>query len=260
MAAVMEFVLWLFRFMMGASVFSFLNVVIVRLPKEETVIAGRSHCPRCGRILKPKELIPCVSFLVLRGKCLGCGQKISLRYFVNELLGGAAFVGCGLIYGCGSLGLLSLRGWLAFAYLGILLVVAWMDWDTRIIYDRFHIGIFLLGILALWLFPEHTILERLIGAAAVSLPMLLLSLLVEGAFGGGDIKLMAASGWLLGVRSILFAMFAGVVLGAVYCIGMMLRKKLSRKDQFAFGPFLAAGLCLALFWGDALMAWYLSFL
>lgn len=260
MAAVMELILGLLRFMIGASIFSFLNVIIVRLPKEETVITGRSHCPRCGRILTPKELIPCFSYLFLRGRCSGCGQKIAPRYFVNELLGGAAFVGCGLVYGCGSLGLLSPGGWLAFAYLGILLVVAWMDWDTRIIYDRFHICIFLLGIPALWLFPEHTVAERLIGAAAVSLPMLLLSYLVEGAFGGGDIKLMASSGWLLGVRSILFAMFAGIVLGAVYCIGMMLRKKLNRKDHFAFGPFLAAGLCLALFWGDTIVDWYLSFL
>lgn len=260
MIVLFEGLLWLFRFAAGACIFSFLNVIAYRLPRGESAASGRSHCPGCGKKLTARELIPCVSYLIQRGRCRGCGMRISCRYMFMEILGGLGFVCCGLAFGQGAGGVLSLEGWTAFAYLGILAVMALIDWDTRIIYDRFHIGILLLGIAALRLFPEHGLADRMIGAVAVSLPMLVLACLIEGAFGGGDIKLMAVSGFLLGWRAILAAMFFALVSGGVYCIWMMAGKKLSRKDRFAFGPFLAAGLAAALFWGDKIAAWYLSLL
>lgn len=260
MITVLYGILYLLRFAMGACVFSFCNVVICRLPLGESTVRGRSRCLGCGRTLTAGELVPCVSYLLQRGKCRGCGMRISARYLVVELMGGFLFILCGAAFGYGEWGLLSLRGLCAFAYLGILTIIGFIDWDTRVIYDRFHIGTLLLGIAAIWLFPEHGLADRLIGAAAVSLPMLLLALLVPGAFGGGDMKLMAASGFLLGWRSILFAMLAALVTGSVYCVVMLAAKKLTRKDHFAFGPFLAAGLAAALFFGDAVAAWYLSLL
>ena len=141
--------------MIGACIFSFLNVVADRLPREESVVRGRSHCTVCGRTLGPLELIPCVSFLTLRGKCKGCKTAIPKRCFLSECLGGAAFVCCGMKFGCGALGILSLGGAVVFCYIGILLVVALIDWDTQMIYDRFHILILLLGMASLWLFPQH---------------------------------------------------------------------------------------------------------
>lgn len=260
MIAVLNAVLWLFRFAMGACVFSFINVVVYRLPAGESVVRGRSHCMSCGRTLTAGELIPCVSYLLLGRKCRGCGEKISGRYFRVELTGGLAFVCCGAFFGYGEYGLLSLRGLVAFAYLAVLTVIALIDWDTKVIYDRFHIFILLLGIAALWLFPEHTVADRLVGAVVVSLPMLLIALWKEGAFGGGDIKLMAASGFLLGLRGIVVAMFFGLLFGSAYAIAMLSTKKLTRKDHFAFGPFLALGLAVALFYGDRLADWYLSLL
>ncbi len=260
MIAVSSGILWLLRFAMGACVFSFLHVVACRLPAGESVVRGRSHCAYCGRILTAEELIPCVSYLIQGGRCRGCGGKLSGSYFLTELAGGLAFVWCGVCYGCGTWGLLSLRGFLAFAYMGILMTVALIDWDTRIIYDRFHMGILLLGVAAWRLCPEHSLTDRLIGAAAVSLPMLLIALKIEGAFGGGDIKFMAASGFLLGWRSILAAMFLGLLLGGAYAGGMLAAKRLTGKDHFAFGPFLAAGLAVAYFYGDRIAGWYLSLL
>lgn len=260
MIAVFSGILWLLRFAMGACVFSFFNVVICRLPAGESVSKGRSHCPSCGKVLTAKELIPCVSYLWQRGKCRGCGEKISGRYFIIELAGGFFFVFCGAHFGYGEWGIISLRGLLAFAYLGILTMVAFIDWDTKIIYDRFHIGIGLLGIVSLWLFPEQRLTERLIGAAVIALPMLILALMVEGAFGGGDIKLMAVSGFLLGWRRMAAAMFIALLAGGGYCILMLARGKVARRDSFAFGPFLALGLGIGFFWGEELMAWYLSFL
>lgn len=260
MIPVMEGILWLLRFTVGACVFSFLNVVAYRLPRGESVVRGRSHCPDCGRTLTARELIPCLSFLIQGKKCLGCKKRISSRYFWVEGAGGLCFVCCSAHFGWGVSGLLSLRGWIAFAYLGILMIIALIDWDTRMIYDRFQIGIVLLGLVAFLIFPEHTLVDRLLGTVAVALPMLLLALVVEGAFGGGDIKLMAASGFLLGWRAVVVAMFLGLVTGGVYAVWLLSQKKLGRKDHMAFGPFLAFGLGVALFYGDRIAHWYLSIL
>ena len=180
MLTAVEAILWFLRFLFGACIFSFLNVVIDRMPRGESVVKGRSHCTNCGRVLTAWELIPCFSFLALKGRCKGCKSQIPVRDFWSEVTGGAAFCGCVLSYGCGSSGILSLKGAVIFAYLGILLVVARIDWDTQIIYDRFHILILLLGVAALWLFPEHGMVDRLIGAVIISVPMLLLALIKIG--------------------------------------------------------------------------------
>ncbi len=256
----LETVLWVIRFFFGACVFSFLNVIVDRLPRGESVVKGRSHCTGCGRVLTPPELVPCVSYLCLRGRCKGCGAVIPVRDFITELIGGFSFIACGLVFGCGSLGILSLDGTVIFVYMGILMVVALIDWDTQMIYDRFQIAVLLLGLISIWLFPQHGITDRLIGAVIVSVPMLLLTILVPGAFGGGDIKLMAVSGFFLGTSSIVCAMFFGLLTGGGYAAVMLKSGRLGRKDQFAFGPFLAFGLALSVFFGDAIAGWYLSIL
>lgn len=260
MLIVLEGILWTIRFFFGACIFSFINVVVDRMPRGESVVKGRSHCTNCGRKLTAWELIPCVSFLCLRGKCKGCQSAIPARDFWTEVFGGAAFAGCGILYGCGSLGILSLRGTVIFIFLGILLAVALIDQDTQIIYDRFHVMILLLALAAVWLFPAHGILDRLLGGVIVSVPMLLLTLLVPGAFGGGDIKLMAVSGLLLGTAPTICAMFLAILTGGTYGAVMLIGKKLEKKDHFAFGPFLALGLAVSVIWGDQIAAWYLQFL
>lgn len=257
---VLETIMWIIRFFFGACIFSFLNVVADRMPRGESVVRGRSHCTNCGRVLTAWELIPCISFLALRGKCKGCHTAIPKRCFWVEIIGGAAFVSCGICYGCGTSGILSLRGTVIFAYLGILLIVALIDWDTQMIYDRFHIFILILAIAQVVLVPEHGIVDRLIGAVIISVPMLILALVIPGAFGGGDIKLMAVSGFFLGTAPIVCAMFFGLLTGGGYGAIMLKNKKLGKKDQFAFGPFLAFGLALATFFGDQIVAWYLKFL
>ena len=102
MLIVLESILWVIRFFFGACIFSFLNVVIDRLPRGESVVNGRSHCTNCGRVLHAWELIPCVSYIFLRGRCAGCKSHIPGRDFFVEVIGGAAFIGCVIHYGCGS--------------------------------------------------------------------------------------------------------------------------------------------------------------
>lgn len=258
MLAVAEVIIYAIRFFFGACIFSFLNVVIDRLPRQESVVKGRSHCTNCGRELTGLELIPCISYLCLRGKCRACGVKIPWRDFLVEVAGGAAFIGCGIYFGCGATGIISLRGAVMFAYLGILLVVALIDQDTQMIYDRFHIMILVLAVCAVWQFPEHGIGNRLLGAVVISVPMLVLALIIPGAFGGGDIKLMAVSGLFLGVGATVCAMFIGLLTGGGYGAFMLLSGKLKKNDHFAFGPFLAVGLAVSAFVGDRIVKWYLG--
>ncbi len=260
MIIALELVLWSFRFLAGACLFSFLNVVIYRLPRGESVIKGRSRCVHCGHELSPGELVPLVSFFLQRGKCRACGKSISLRYPCVEALGGAAFIICSVCYGTGAWGLLSLRGALIYAFLAVLTVAAMIDQDTRMIPDGFHVMILLLGILAVFLFPEILIWERFLGAVIISLPMLLLALAIPGAFGGGDIKLMAVCGFLLGWKANVFAMFMGLLTGGLWCMMMLAGKRIGRREQIAFGPFLAVGLAAAAFFGEQAANWYLSLL
>ena len=247
------FLLGLLLFLLGACFFSFLNVVVWRTPRKESLVHGRSHCPVCGRILTPWELVPCFSFLALRGKCYGCGAKIPTRDFWVEVLGGVLFAGCSIRFG-----LLSLQAMVSFALLFILTVVALMDWDTMEIYDRFHVMILGCAAASVWLFPEVTLTERLIGCLCVSAPMFLLTMLVPGGFGGGDIKLMFALGAYFGWKLTLMTAFFGAVTAGVYGVVLLKKGKAKRKDQFPFGPFLCTGAGVALFFGNTILEWYIS--
>lgn len=240
-------------FMIGASVFSFLNVVVWRLPRGESVIHGRSHCPQCGKTLSALELIPCLSYLALRGRCRSCKARIPMRDFWVELLGGAGALLC-LLRAEGDL----LRAGLFFAVLFALMAVALLDWDTMEIPDRFHVLLLLCAVGYGVLFPEIAIPERVLGCLCVSIPMLLLALLIPGGFGGGDIKLMFAMGLLLGWKRTLLAAFLAILSGGVWC-GVLLAKGRGRNAQFPFGPFLCVGGGAALLFGREILAWYTAF-
>lgn len=248
-------ILWILRFALGACIFSFLEVVVWRLPRHESVVKGRSHCPVCGRTLTAAELVPCVSYLMQKGKCRGCGSKIPARDFWVEVLGGA----CACL-SAARFGGESVQAAMAFAVLGILAVVALMDMDTLEIYDRFPALLFACGVLGLAVFPETGLKSRIFGLLIISLPMLLLALIVPGGFGGGDIKLMAGAGFFLGFKATIVAGFIGILLGGGFGALLLALKKANRKSQFAFGPFLCIGIALALFFGDSIADWYMGLL
>ena len=186
-------------------------------------------------------------------------ENYSSGYFLVELTGGVSMTGCAIVYGCGKMGVISLRGAVFFIYLGILFVIALVDWHIQMIYDRFHIMILILAVLDFMLYPEMGIATRLTGMGIISVPMLVLALAIPGAFGGGDIKLMSVSGLLIGGASMICAMCIGIITGGAYVTLMLVRKRLNKTDQFAFGPFLAFGLATAIFLGDKMAVWYLQF-
>ena len=233
----LELLLELIRFLLGAALFSFMNVVAWRLPRGMDPLKGRSVCPQCGHTLGAPDLVPVFSWLFLRGRCRHCGAHIPARYLLVELLGGV----------------------LALAVCGILLSVSLIDAETQTIPDRLNLALAVCGAVSVLLSPADW-LPHIIGALCVSVPMFLLCLVIDGAFGGGDIKLMAAAGLFLGWQNTLLAMFFGIVFGGIYGIYLLAAKKAGKKDHFAFGPFLCAGIVIAILFGGPVLEWYCAFL
>ena len=159
---------------------------------------------------------------------------------------------------------------LTIAFIILLILITISDIRTMEIPNGLVLGILGVGILDTLIQLEFLqwdsflrdlfLWERLVGAVCVSLPLLLITIIIPGAFGGGDIKLMAAAGLFLGFRLTLISFFIGVVLGGFYGIWLLLAKKKDRKEHFAFGPFLCVGMILSVFLGEWILNWYLSFL
>lgn len=174
-------------------------------------------------------------------------------------------VGIGLI-GAISLGVagfgygINLQLFIVIALYLLLIIITFVDIDAQIIPPLFNIAIFILGVAAIWVFPDVTLMNRCVGFVCVSVPMLVIAWIVPGGFGGGDIKLMAAAGFLLGVKAIVVAFFIGLVLGGGYGIIALLLKKKGRKEHFAFGPCLSIGIAIAMYCnlGNILMNLYLG--
>lgn len=238
-------------FMFGASIFSFLNVVAYRLPKKMNYVSDHSICPSCGHRLGALDMFPVFGYIVLLGKCRYCKTKISPRYFLMEVAGGLLSLFCVLKYD------FTLKAAAVFAFVCILTVVAFVDIEIMEIPNGFVLAMLIVGILSYFAFPEISILDRAIGFVSVSVPMFAIAMLT-GGFGGGDIKLMAASGVFFGWQLNYVAVFFGIVFGGLYGIFLMLVKKKAGTHEFAFGPFLCLGMALTLIVGNWLVYEYLA--
>lgn len=238
----------LFGFVIG----SFLNVCILRIPEKESVVTRRSHCMKCGYQLSWYDMIPVASYLVLGGKCRKCKTKISAQYPLVEALNGIL---CVIVVLANGINITSLL----YCFLtSALIVLSVIDFRTYEIPFGINVFIFLLGLLHLVIdFAGWK--EYVIGFFAVSVPLELLLLISKGrAIGGGDVKLMAAAGLLLGWKKILLALVLGCVLGSIIHITRM---KISHAERvLAMGPYLAMGIYLSALWGDRLIQMYLNML
>ncbi len=239
--------IWFF----GASAFSFLNVVIYRVPRNISFVREMFYCPDCRHRLSAMDVIPVLSWLCLRGRCHYCGERIAPRYIWIELLGGCIALLC--IFKTGN----NLAGMTAFAFLGMLTAVAFVDLDTMKIPNSFVLGTLVIALVSMVTMPGIPMAERLVGFLSVSLPLTLITLAVPGAFGGGDIKLMAVCGLLLGWKLNLLSLLLAVLTGGIYGMYLLAVKKKGRKEHFAFGPFLCLGMSASLLWGSQIINWYL---
>ena len=243
-------VFYLIIFLYGITIGSFLNVLIYRIPKKENFISIRSHCMTCGYQLEWYDLVPLFSYLSLGGKCRKCKTKISVQYPLIEGLNGVLYVAVFAKYG------LSVESLLYCLLFSALLALSAIDFRTYEIPVGFNLFILALGLvrivtdLANWK-------EYAIGLVSVSAVLTILYYASGGrAIGGGDVKLMAATGLLLGWKLNIFAFLSGCILGSVI---HLIRMKLSGENhQLAMGPYLAGGVVLAVFIGNEFLRWYLG--
>jgi leader peptidase (prepilin peptidase)/N-methyltransferase len=239
----------------GLCVGSFLNVCILRLPKQQSLLSPRSTCPQCGQRIAWYDNIPIVSWVVLRGKCRRCGNAISAQYPLIEALVGALWLAAYLSYG------VSVHALAGALFCTILLGIGITDARHYLIPDEFTWGGLGLGLALSLVGGWQGFLQAVIGAAVgfgllYAVGMAGRWLFKEEAMGGGDVKMMAMVGSFVGWKGVLLTIFAGALLGTLIFVPLSLRKK----RLVPFGVFLAVGAAVAFVWGDAIIEWYRHFL
>jgi leader peptidase (prepilin peptidase)/N-methyltransferase len=254
--------LYFIVFLFGLTVGSFLNCVIYRLEKNESFLRGRSYCPHCKHTLSWQDLIPIFSFLILKGKCRYCHQKISIQYPLVELVTAILFTL--IIHYTFPNFLLSTFYFLASSFLVIIFVYDLKHYiiPDKVIYPA--IGITFLYQLFEILAPHQIlvgsgILKPLLSAIFAAAFFLVIFLLSRGRWlGFGDVKLGFLMGLFLGFPKILVSLFFAYLIGAIIGIGLILAKKKTLKSEVPFGPFLVTGTFIALFFGEKIISWYFN--
>ena len=251
-----------FIFLFGICIGSFLNVVILRLPRHESLIKRSSHCMTCGARIRPIDLIPVLSWMLLRGKCHSCGEKISVRYPIVESLNGLLYVLTFIVLD------INAKAIITCVLMSLLIIIAFMDWDTQEI-DMIIVGLILLLSIPAAIFTDDVKLKhRIIGTLIVSVPFFIIGEIsrpmIMKKFGEdfraielGDTLLMFASGALLGTRAIIVSALIGILTAAV---GGVISKMVTNESKFAFGPYLSIGIAGAMLWGNQIADWYMNFL
>lgn len=247
----------IFAFIFGAVVGSFLNVCIYRLPAEKSIVFPPSACPSCGNRIRWYDNLPIISFLLLRARCRACRTPISWRYPLVEALNGLLTLLLFLKFGP------SLTFLAFFLLCSSLVVITFIDLDHQIIPDSISLPGIVLGFIFSFLLPWNGWLNSLLGIVAGGGSLLLVAWLYEKltgkeGMGGGDIKLLAMMGAFLGWRSVPFIIFAASLVGSVIGVSLMLLQKKDGKLAIPFGPFLAFGAVLYIFYGRQIIHWYLS--
>lgn len=239
-------------FLVGAVVGSFLNVVIARIPRKESLLTPPSHCLTCGASIRWFDNIPLLSLLWLKGRCRACGTPIGWRYPVVEGVTGAVFALSLLHFG------LAPELIVALLFLSALVAITAIDLEHQLIPDRITLPGIVVGFLANLLIPRVSWLDSLGGVLVGGGIFLVIILVSGGGMGGGDMKLGGMIGAFLGWKLTLLVLLVAVLLGGVLAVVLLVTGIRKRKDPVPFGPFLAVGSVVVLFWGEGLLRWYLG--
>lgn len=234
----------------GLIIGSFLNVVAIRLLKGESISYPPSHCVNCQHRLYPIDLVPVFSYLLLMGRCRYCKERISWTYPIGELAAAVAFGVTAWRIGYQP----ELLAGLLLA--SILIVIVQTDLRAMIIPDKvvfFGIGAAVLIRLFVHPLPLWSYLAAFVAGGGI---LLLLAVVSKGGMGGGDIKLFAFIGLILGLPLTLLALFVSAILGTLYGLLLILLKKFKRRTAIPFGPFLSIGSLLSYLWGTGLIDFY----
>ncbi len=243
---------------LGAMVGSFLNVCIFRLPKEESIIIPGSHCPHCQHPIKFYDNIPLISYLILGGRCRYCKKSISVQYPLVEGITAISSLCLFLRYG------LSWSYLFYFSFVAALIVITVIDLYHQIIPDVISIPGIGVGLLGALILPHITFFNSLMGTLLGGGSLFVIATLYQWLFkregmGGGDVKLLAMMGAVLGWDVVLLTILLSSLIGSITGILIMVLKGKGFKYAIPFGPFLSLGAVIALFYKNEIISWYLQF-
>lgn len=232
----------------GLIIGSFLNVLIYRIPRGESIVLPPSHCPNCNHRLGVFDLFPVLSYIWLGGCCRYCKISISWRYPLVELITAVLTIICWMRFG------LIIDGAVALVLTYVLIVIAFIDLDHRLIPNILTLPMIMIGLVfRLW---QGEIVAGILGGLIGGGILLLVALFYPKGMGMGDVKFLAMAGVFLGWERALFVLFSGSFLGILVIAPLMLLKKIDRKTAFPFGPFLVVGTLIALYWEEAVLYFY----
>ena len=249
--------MFIFIFLFGIIIGSFLNVCIYRIPRGESIVYLSSHCPNCSTPLQWHDLIPILSYILQGGKCKYCREPISIQYPMVELLNGILYL---ILY-------YKFSATINFAFYAIifsvLIIISFIDLHHQIILDCLNIIIFITSIiykiLRFRLYNiSPNIVNSLLGLIISAGIFLLISIVYNGGLGGGDIKLIGVLGFILGIKMILLNIFLSFILGAIISIFLLLFKIKGKKDPIPFGPFICIAFMITIIFGENIIVWYVS--
>ncbi|MCX5781449.1 MAG: prepilin peptidase, partial [Elusimicrobia bacterium] len=243
---------FLFIFVLGLVVGSFINVCIYRIPKEESLIKPRSHCRNCNAAIKWYDNIPLISYLLLKGKCRYCKSKISLNYPIVELVTAFCFVLVANKY------YQNLETFLYLYLTFVLIAVFFIDYLYQIIPDLFSYSLIIVGLIFsvfnhdLGLTFHSRLLNSFSGAITGGAVLFLMGyfgkkIFKQDAMGLGDIKFLAGIGSIFGLFNVVIILFSAAILGSIYGIILILVKKIGRRDYIPFGPFISVAAFICIF-------------
>ncbi|GBF32752.1 peptidase [Desulfocucumis palustris] len=244
-----------FTGMLGLIAGSFINVCIYRIPLKESILFPPSHCPNCQKKIKIYDLLPVISYLLLRGRCRFCGERIGIRYPLVEIITGMLFMALLLKFALTPV-------LLKYAVLTcILVIVTFIDLEHYIIPNGVVLAGLAAGILLHYPAGDVTLMSSLYGilsSAGFLLFVYILSLLIfkQEGMGLGDVKLSLVMGLFLGWPLSIMAIFLACCFAGGLGIFLLLLKKKARGDIIPFGPFLAMGALTSLMWGKQIIEWY----
>lgn len=237
-------------FITGLILGSFFNVVGLRVPLKQSIVAPRSACPQCGHQLRALELIPVLSFLFQGGKCKRCKKPISPLYPIVELLTAVLFVMAPLILGW---------NWeviIAWTLISLFMIIFVSDVTYMLIPNKILLAYSAIFVIERLFFPLMPWWNSLVGAAVGFVLLLSIAVVSNGGMGGGDIKLFAVIGFVVGTKTVLLSFFLATLYGAAFGIAALLLRKVKRGNPIPFGPFIAVGTLTAYYCGDIILQYY----
>jgi len=235
----------------GLVIGSFLEVVTYRIPRKKSIVKPGSYCPECNGKIAFYDNIPLISYIVLRGRCRNCKARISSKTIILEIITGLLFALNYFFFG------LSIHTIIGIIFSSVLIVISFIDIEFGIIPNIIVLPFTIIGLgLNIFIDPPRWWLPLAFAAGAFAF-MLIINLIYPRGMGMGDVKLSLMVGAFL-VRNVITGLFLGFLLGAVYGIGLIIKKR-KLKQTIPFGPFISLGSIIALFWGNNILKWYTSF-